>query len=84
VEESIERAKRSDSQKAAESHLRLKQQMDFKERQRSELLETLNVEAEAAKLRLEKIQEEVKIKSSRYNSNIRKRSENIRENMFAK
>ena len=64
--------------------MRLKHQMDFKERQRSELLETLNVEAEAAKLRLEKIQEEVKIKSSRYNSNIRKRSENIRENMFAK
>ena len=38
VEESIERAKREDSQKAAENHMRLKHQMDLKERQRSELL----------------------------------------------
>ena len=55
VEESIEKAKDLERQKAADSHMRLKSHMDNKDKQREELIQTLNIEAKEAKDRLTKI-----------------------------
>ena len=58
--------------------------MDNKQKKQQELIELLNVEAEEAKIRLHKIVETTKIKSDRQKSNIRKRAETVRENMYTK
>ena len=45
VEESIEKARIAERASAVESHLRLKNHMDMKDRKREELIQTLNIEA---------------------------------------
>lgn len=65
VEQSIVKAKEVELEEAFKSHLRLRHHMDSKEKKQQELIETLNVEAEEAKIRLHKILETTKIKSDR-------------------
>ena len=55
VEESIEKAKEAERQRAVDSHMRLKSHMEQKDRQREDLIQTLNMEAIDAKQRLSKI-----------------------------
>ena len=55
VEESIEKAKEAERQRAVDSHMRLKSHMEQKDKQREELIQTLNMEAVEAKQRLSKI-----------------------------
>ena len=49
VEESIEKAKEAERQRAVDSHMRLKSHMEQKDRQREDLIQTLNMEAIDAK-----------------------------------
>ena len=49
VEESIEKAKEAERQRAVDSHMRLKSHMEQKDKQREDLIQTLNMEAIDAK-----------------------------------
>ena len=55
VEESIEKAKEAERQRAVDSHLRLKSHMELKDKRREDLIQTLNMEAVEARQRLSKI-----------------------------
>ena len=55
VEESIEKAKEAERQRAVDSHLRLKSHMELKDKRREDLIQTLNTEAVEARARLSKI-----------------------------
>ena len=55
VEESIEKAKEAERQRAVDSHLRLKSHMELKDKRREDLIQTLNTEAVEARQRLSKI-----------------------------